>query len=411
MNYAVLGYGCRGGGYAQLFSQEGIKAAAVCEKRPERLEKAGRNHNLPKDKLFLSDKEFFKAGKLADLCVVSTQDGQHMGHAVAALEAGYDLLLEKPIATNFADCDKVYQTAKKLKRKVFVCHVLRYAPFFSLIKKELQTGKYGKIATVNLTENIAYWHFAHSYVRGNWSVVPPAAPMIIAKTCHDLDIICWLTDAKCKTVSSMGNLGFYTKENAPKGSGERCLDCAVKAGCLYDAERYYLLEEFEKKGNTGWPVDVLCEEPTKIKLLEALKNGPYGRCVWKCGNNAADRQVVNMDFEGGATAHLTATAFARGCYREIHVHCERGEIFGNMDDNILTCNIFGGETKKIEASKFAEGMHGHGGGDGLLIKDVVAAYGGQKAASLTSIENSIQSHAIGFAAEESRLSGGKLVTI
>lgn len=408
MNYAVLGYGSRGGYYAELFGQEGVKAAAVCEARPDRLEKAAAIHKLPKDKLFPSSEEFFKAGKLADLCVVATQDAQHVGHALSALEKGYDLLLEKPIATSIEDCNAVYETAKRLNRKVFVCHVLRYAPFFSLIKKELQTGAYGKIAALNITENIAWWHFAHSYARGSWSVSPPAAPMIIAKTCHDLDIICWFAEAKCKSVSSMGGLGFYTKENAPKGSSDRCLDCKVKSDCIYNAERYYITDGFEK-GNTGWPVNALCESLTRERLLDALKTGPYGRCVWKCGNNVADRQVVNMEFEGGMTAHLTATAFAKDCYREIHVHCERGEIFGNMTDNILTCNIFGGESKKLDVAQVAQTLNGHGGGDSLLIKGLIAAYNGKNAATLTSIENSMQSHAIGFAAEYSRLNGGKAV--
>jgi len=231
MNYAILGFGGRGSVYASLFkSVGGVNLSAVCEIRPDRLEKAGRLYGLTNGKLFLSDKEFFSKGRLGELCVIATQDEQHKEHALMALEAGYDLLLEKPIATTMKDCRAVYEKAKKIGRKIFICHVLRYAPFFSLIKKELNTGEYGKIATVNLTENIAYWHFAHSYVRGNWSAVPPSAPMIIAKTCHDLDIICWLAKSECKAVSShpfMEGNGRSTRiwlDMIFKKNFKRCID-------------------------------------------------------------------------------------------------------------------------------------------------------------------------------------------
>lgn len=410
MNYTIIGFGGRGSLYAQLFSRiGGVKLAAVCEIIPERLEKAGRLYGLPKDKLFLSDKEFASAGKLGDLCIVSTQDGQHKEHALMMLGAGYDLLLEKPIATNFGDCQDIHDKAKALNRRVFICHVLRYAPFYSVIKRELESGAYGRIAVLNLTENIAYWHFAHSYVRGSWSAVPPSAPMIIAKTCHDLDIISWFMGAECKSVSSVGSLGFFMEENAPEGSSDRCFSCAVRADCPYDAERFYITERLDK-GHTVWPVAVLCEVPTRERVEDALKIGPYGRCVWRCGNNAVDRQTVNMEFKGGAIANLTATAFSKDCYREIHIHCEKGEIFGDMIDNILTCSVYGKESKTIDVNETDDSFAGHGGGDAKMVADVAAVYGGGSCVALTTIENSMQSHAIGFAAEESRQNGGKLVT-
>ncbi|MDR1093125.1 MAG: Gfo/Idh/MocA family oxidoreductase, partial [Clostridiales bacterium] len=356
-----------------------------------------------------SDKEFFARGKRADLCIIATQDAQHKGHALAALEAGYDLLLEKPLAVRWEDCRAVYDAARALKRRVFICHVLRYAPFFRLIKNELDTGAYGRVAAVNLTENVCYWHQAHAYVRGNWRDGETASPMIIAKCCHDLDILSHLIGAPCKAVSSMGSLGFFTAANAPAKSSDKCLTCGARAECPYDAERIYLTDRFEK-GLTGWPVDVLGENLTREALLDALKTGPYGRCVFRCDNNVVDRQIVNMDFEDGAAAHLTMTAFSEDCYREIHVHGEKGEIFGNMRDNALTCNIFGKGSKTLNVKDFEEGVYGHGGGDYFMIKDVAAAYcgGGE---GLTSIENSMQSHAIGFAAEESRKNGGALTPV
>lgn len=411
MNYVILGAGARGNVYAEIFTELGSELKAVCEKRVDRLQNFGDKYGVSPQMRFLSDKAFFKAGKLAELCVVSTQDADHVGHALAALAAGYDLLLEKPIAVTMKDCRAIYDKADSLNRRVFVCHVLRYSPFFDFIKRELDTGKYGKIATLNLTENVAYWHQAHSYVRGNWRTVKQAAPMIIAKSCHDIDIISWLVNSECKAVSSMGSLGFYKPENAPENSSDRCLTCPAQKTCAYDAEKFYITDRVDK-GNTLWPVSVLCEEPTHDNVLKALRCGPYGRCVFKCDNDVVDRQIVNMEFSDGATAHLTMTAFSENSYREIHVHCEKGEIYGNMLDNVLTCNIFGGETKSIDVNSLVNdvGNYSHGGGDYLMIKDIVAAYEGRPTIGLTSIKNSMQSHAIGFAAEESRLKGGKVIT-
>lgn len=411
MKFAVIGFGARGILYAESFLKHvNTEITAICDTSPERLKLAKKMYNLPDGNLFLSSEDFFSAGKLADLCVVSTQDRFHLTHSIAALNKDYDLLLEKPIATTEADCDTILKAAQKLKRKIFVCHVLRYAPFFRIIKTELDSGNYGKPATINLTENVAYWHQAHSYVRGNHSDTKKSSPMIIAKSCHDLDIIAWLVGTQCKAVSSMGSLGYYKRENAPEGSGERCLDCSVKTDCPYDAERFYIKERAEK-GNFRWPVDVLATEPTIEKLYAALKNGPWGRCVYKCENDAVDRQIVNMEFINGITAHLTMTAFSKNCYRSIHVHCEKGEIYGNMNENTLYCNIFGLSSKNIDVAVLEDKLVGHGGGDDRFISDIVNNFNGKPSFGLTSIELSMMSHKIGFCAERSRLKGGEKINL
>lgn len=263
---------------------------------------------------------------------------------------------------------------------------------------------------MSLNEYVSYWHQAHSFVRGKWAVAENSNPMIIAKCCHDLDIISWLTASECKAVSSMGSLSHYKKENAPANSGERCLDCPCKDSCAYDAERFYIKERAEK-GNLDWPVNVLCTEPTVEKLYEALRTGPYGRCVYKCGNNVVDHQIVNMEFAGGVTAHLTMTAFSKECYRSIHVNCEKGEIYGNMIENKLYCNVYGKSSKIIDIENISDSTAGHGGGDDMLVTDIIYAYSGKPSFGLTSIENSMQSHKIGFAAEKSRLCGGEKINL
>ena len=408
MKYCVIGFGGRGKLYSDYFAKLGAAVTAVCDKDRKRLEYARQIHGLSPDMLFERSEDFFGRGKLADLCVVGTQDSQHKEHAVAAMKAGCDLLLEKPIATTLEDCLEIQDAAKRLNRKVFVCHVLRYAPFFAAIKNELDSGKYGRVSTINLTENVAFWHQAHSYVRGNWRNKQTSSPMIIAKCCHDLDLICWFIGRKCRAVSSFGSLNFYRKENAPEGSAERCLDCKAKSSCEYDAERFYVFEGIDK-GNAGWPASVLATNPTRENIYRALKESNYGKCVFRLDNDVVDHQVVNLEFEGGVTAHLTMTAFSKHSYREIHVHCEKGEIYGNMLKNVLVCNLFGKESKEINVNEFSVKNDAHGGGDINLIKDIVDFYRNSSGKGLTDIGSSMQSHVIGFAAEESRLKRGAVV--
>lgn len=408
MNVAVIGYGSRGEIYANgFFGQANI--VAVCDPRKERLEYAQKNYGVHKEGLYTDENAFFAAGKLADLCIVSTTDKLHYRHAIAALNAGYDLLLEKPIACSMAECEEIRAVAERLNRKIFVCHVLRYADFFSAIKRELDTGEYGEISTINTTENVAHWHYAHSYVRGNWHKAEDCTPMIVAKCCHDLDVDVWYIGKPCIGVSSMGNLRFFTEKNAPAGSTDRCVTCPHKEDCAYSAEWFYIGQI--KKGNTEWPTNVLATEPTEEKVRRAIEVGPYGKCVFRCDNNVVDHQVVNMEFEGGATAHLTMTAFSDKQYREIAIHCEKGEIYGSTLDNLLHCYVFGKSNKVVNVLNEYNTSYGHGGGDHWLVQDILNWYEGRTSFGLTSIENSIMSHKIGFAAEESRLQGGVLIKL
>lgn len=407
MKAAIIGFGERGSLYADIIKRFNGELTAVCDKDPLRLDKALKEYNISSNLLFSNEADFFAKGKVADICIVSTQDSQHKEHSLKAISAGYDILLEKPIANNWQDCKDIYGAAKINNKKVFICHVLRYAPFFKGIKQELDSGNYGNISTVNLTENVGYWHQAHSFVRGNWNNDKTSSPMIVAKCCHDLDLLVYYINKKCLALSSMGTLNYFKKENAPEGSSDRCYDCKYNNTCPYSAVTYYVKERAEK-GNFDWPVSVLSTEKNTGSIINALKNGKYGKCVYKCDNNVVDHQIVNMQFEGGVTAHLTMTAFSKYCYRNIHIHCEKGEIYGNTLENKLCCNIFGGLEKTVDFN-IEDTSYGHGGGDILMIKDIAEFYNNNKGQNLTSINNSLQSHYIGFKAEESRLRSGELL--
>ena len=410
LTFAVLGYGSRGKTYSntiKLLQKNGV--IAVCDPDAERLKMAREEQEIPDNMLFANEDDFFASGKLADVCIISTQDAQHHDHAIRALNIGYDLLLEKPIACTEEDVMDIYNTAKALGRKVFVCHVLRYAPFFTYIKKEIDSGKYGRVSTINLTEHVAYWHQAHSFVRGNWRNTKKSSPMIVAKCCHDLDILVWLIGQKVKNVSSQGSLRLFKRENQPDGAADRCMECKYMESCLYSAYNYYFNKRF-KAGKYTWPLNVLVNDITEENVLDALKNGPYGRCVFACDNDAVDHQVTNLLFDDGTTAHLTMTAFSELGRRDIYVHCEYGEISGSMTDNKLHCRVFGEDEKVIDVNELSAETtgFGHGGGDYFLIKDILAQSNGEETLGLTSIENSIESHIVGFAAERSRVAEGEL---
>ena len=247
MRVAIIGYGGRGMLYAEILKEKGVEISAVCDVDKAKLALAQKRLELADGALYAEEETFFRKGKLADLLIVSTQDQLHLRHAVKGLDLGYDLLLEKPIAASQEECETILNKAQKLDRRVFVCHVLRYAPFFSEIKRRLSSGKYGKVVTIAMTENVAYWHQAHSYVRGNWRNDKISTPMILAKCCHDLDLIVWFMNDRCGAVSSFGKLSYFVPDNAPKDAAERCLIVGMSI-LVRTVRKKYIFRTVRKKG-------------------------------------------------------------------------------------------------------------------------------------------------------------------
>lgn len=410
MKLAVIGFGNRGSMYSNYFRKdERVEIVAVCDKNAVKAQVAVRDFGIKPEMSFVDEDEFFSKGKLADVLLIASQDIQHYGQAIKALNVGYDIMLEKPMAESYEKCKEIFELSKKLNRKIYVCHVLRYAPFFTYIKDALDSGEYGEVVSINLTENVVYWHQSHSYVRGNWGNTKKSTPQIIAKCCHDIDIIDWLIPGKAKSVSSFGSLSYYKSDNAPENSADYCFECPVKDSCVYDCDKIYA-------PRTGWLTAYANDyadtwDKDKIHAMLRDKNNPYTRCVFKCDNDAVDHQVVNILYENGATAHLTMTAFSNAGGRDIHVHCTKGDLVGSMHSNKIVATVFGQESKTIEVDKLSDGKYAHGGGDVRLVKDIIEVFTGGSAKGATSIENSLPSHAIGYAAEESRINNGKLVEI
>lgn len=415
---AIAGVGSRGKnayGLELLNMKDRAKVVAVADIDPERLALAGDAHGVPDEMRFPSAEAMLAMPKLADAMLVCTQDRQHVPHAVAALKKGYDVMMEKPISPKLEDLQEITKVARENGRRVVVCHVLRYTPFFQTIKKTIDSGVLGEVVSIQALENVRYWHQAHSFVRGNWRREEDTSPMILAKCCHDLDYLVWLCGRKCERVSSYGSLMYFKKSNAPEGAALRCTQgCKAKESCPYDAEKIYLTNKDTGIlcGNVEWPIDVLAENPTEEKIRHAIETGPYGRCVFHCDNDVVDHQIVNMQMEGGASLSLTMSAFTSIGGRTIKVMGTLGDLWGDMHENRIRIGVFGKEPQVIDLGKEEKDFAGHGGGDRLLMEQFVDLMQGKEPdGTITTLETSVESHLVALAAEKSRLENGESIEI
>ena len=402
----IAGLGGRGhdiyGNYAMEHPDE-VEIAAVADPRPERLELAQREWNIPAERCFATAEELFAQPQLADAAVIATQDRQHVVHAEAARKGGYHLLLEKPVAVDIEGCLEVLRLARRYQRHVVVCHVLRYTPFYNAIKRIIEDGRIGEVVTIQAMEQVGYWHQAHSYVRGNWHKTADSSPMILAKCCHDMDILSWLLGSRCRTVSSFGDLRYFREENAPAGSPARCTDgCPHSGSCPYYAPALYLDD------NTPWPTALTALGPDQSyeARKKALEEGPYGKCVFHNDNDVVDHQVASLLFENGTTVAFTMCAFSDACDRTVKFMGTRGEIRASMDNNVIEVTQFGAGVRTGTTAVYTvkPGSTGHSGGDEGIMEEFVSILKGERENTNT-IAQSVHSHVMAFAAEESRLTG------
>lgn len=415
---AIIGVGARGAnayGWQLNDATDRFNIVSLCDIRPERLEIFGEKFNVPKEARFTDENEFFKE-KRADLILIATQDKDHVRHCLKAFELGYEVMTEKPLTDKREDCEALLAAQKKAGTHALVCHVLRYAPAFLRANEILKSGELGQLVAINALERVAFLHQAHSYVRGNWrSTDEPcgSAPMILAKCCHDLDLLQWYANSTCKSISSVGDLVYFKKENEPEYATDYCLDCKEREACPYSAWRAYVdAWHWQNCPTDIWPYNVLTTPPvTEEKLLKALDKAPYGRCVYRCDNNVVDHQLTTMTFDNGVKATLTMTAFTRDGGRRIHFHCTLGELILEEANNTLTVSRFGSPTiETIDLADLNEKGYGHGGGDEGLINALYDMLT-DNSAQTTSFAASVESHLMGICAEESRLKGGELVFV
>jgi predicted dehydrogenase len=400
----TLGAGNRGNVYGgfSLASADELDIIGVAEPVKIRNDRYAKKHNIESKNCFKTWEDVFLVPKFADAILITMPDNLHYEACMKALAAGYHVLLEKPIAQTEQQCRDILAQAKKYNKIVAVCHVLRYAPYFIKLKQMINTGAIGQLISIQHLEPISHIHMAHSYVRGNWHNSKATTPIILAKSCHDLDILRWLVGKPAKNISAMGDLKWFTPKNAPKGSAEWCMDCQVRDECPYDATKIYKVG-----GRWNHVLDLPDEaEKHEAAIKERMKNTNYGRCVYQMDNDQCDHYVTNIEFEGGVTASFSMEAFTDYEGRRTRIMGSMGSIVGDMSSFTIT-NFQTGKVTTYDAKSFSDdsfAAYGHGGGDFGLARDWVHAIAAENPALLTStIDASIESHIMGFAAERSRL--------
>ena len=403
----IVGAGGRGTGYASYAAKypEEAKVVGVAEPRDYYRDNLVRLHGIPDKNVFTDWRALARRKRFADAAVVATQDDMHAGPALALARKGYHILLEKPMAPNERDCRRIVAAATKAGIVFAVGHVMRYTRYTQKLKALLVAGAVGDIVSLQHLEPVGYWHQAHSFVRGNWRNSTLSSFMLLAKSCHDLDWIRYMMGVSCRRVASFGSLKHFRREEAPQGAAERCLDCGVEPTCPYSALKIYVRDRLER-GHLGWPLDVLTPQPTRESVLEALRTGPYGRCVYACDNDVVDHQVVSMEFAGGRTATFTMTAFNRGGNRKTRIFGTRGEVYGD-GTKITHYDFLTDKTQEIDTeAPDPTILGGHGGGDyGLMHSFVAAIAKGDPGLVLSGPQETLESHLIVFAAEKARTTG------
>lgn len=403
----VLGYGNRGASYSDYAVKypDELEIVAVADPIANRLQYAAQLHGLPEDRIFSDWRQIADQPKMANFAIIATQDHMHLEPALAMIEKGYNLLLEKPMATTPAECKQITEAAEKKGVGIIVCHVLRFTSFWTTLKGIIDSGAIGKVMSITHMENVGNRHQSHSFVRGNWRKTSEATPMILAKCCHDTDLIQWLIGKPCKKVQSFGSLTYFTKENKPAGAPARCTDgCPHADTCFYNAIKLY----YDDKNNT-WFRSVIANtvtNPSDEAVMEALRTGPYGRCVYDCDNDVVDHQIVNMEFEDMTTASLSMNAFNKGG-RFIRIFGTEGEITMGEGKWFDVYSFADRQTTQVPIDTMGNSItSGHGGGDVGIMIDAVNYFGnGIASPSVCDIRMSYLSHLIAFAAEESRLTG------
>jgi predicted dehydrogenase len=406
VNSILVGAGQRGyhamGKYAIDHPDE-LKFIAVVEPIESRRNFFGDKHKIPHEMRFASVSEILDKPRIAPVCFNASMDRQHLNTGLALMDKGYHLYLEKPMAHTAAGCFALAKKAREKNLMLQICHPLRYTVFYSRLYNILQSGVIGRIITMSMTENISYWHFSHSYVRGNWGVLKESGPLILTKCCHDMDLATWFAGVPAKKVASFASLIHFRKENAPEGAPEYCVDnCPAEKECPYFAPDIY------KGPLEGWALskDTLIVSPED--RLQAFKTGPYGRCVYRCDNDVPDHQVVSAEFENGITLDFAVRASSYDCFREIRIMGSKGEISGNFEKNEMTVKIFSSDRNKakdFEIIKVDAGEGGHGGGDPGAIGTFLKCYqAGDTKTIKKSTDIAVEGHLLAFAVEKARTS-------
>jgi predicted dehydrogenase len=391
--------------YARHALALGARVAALAEPRPERRQAFREAFGVGEGALFAHWRDLLEAPRLGEAAIVALPDRLHAEAAIALMEKGYHLLLEKPIAPTWEEVLQVEEAKARTGRIVALAHVLRYTPYARRLKELLEEGTIGEVVSVQHLEPVGHWHFAHSFVRGNWRKEGESSPFLLAKSVHDLDWLLFLMPGEVARVASFGGLYHFRPERRPKGAAERCLLCPeeVERECPFSARRIYL--EAYERGEGGWPLDVVAFPVTRENLERALAEGPYGECVYLGKNDVADHQVVALEYRDGRTASFHAEGLSRMRFRETRLFGTGGEIWGDGRFIRIFDFVKGEGTVDLEVEAEGSIRSGHGGGDFGLMAAFVAAVEREDPELLEPFEEVLYAHRLTFLAEEARRAG------
>ncbi len=416
---AAVGAGQRGadvyGRYA-LEHDADVEFVAVAEPIAERRARFSGQYDLPGEAQFSTWEDLLSGPRRADAVIIATQDTGHVAPALAALEAGYDVLLEKPMATTLTDCVALTVAAEKAGRVLQICHVLRYTDFFTRVHDIVQSGRLGDVVTYQHRENVSYYHMAHSFVRGNWRRADQSSPMILAKSCHDLDLIYWILGERVAQLSSVGTLRHYRADQAPRPDIPlRCLDgCPIEADCPFSAPGIYLdfrpwrsmglADDQDLSTTLEWPMSTLANgDLRRESIRRALEEGPYGRCVYHCDNDVVDTQIVTMQTEAGTSIGFFMHGHSHVEGRTLRLDGTRATLEGEFIDRRQEIRVTDHRTGATDIIHPEMATGGHGGGDQRLMAEFLAVLRGEGQRPLTDARASLESHLLAFAAEKARL--------
>lgn len=408
LTVAVAGGGKRGRAYADVIASlpELATVVAVAESNDVRRAIFAGDFSLDAAGVFEDWREMAAAPRLADIVVIALLDDLHRDAAIAFAGKGYDILIEKPLAPTEEECIDIADAVAAAGVRMAVCHVLRYTPYTTALQRILAQGDIGEIVNIQHLEPIGHTHFAHSFVRGNWRREDETSSLLLQKSCHDIDWLAAVIQRPALRVSSFGSLTHFRPENRPAGATDRCIDCPLQSTCPYAATRVYRQGLLAPETYLGYWTSVMAPEFTSEAVERALREGPYGRCVYACDNDVVDHQTVQIEYEGGITADFTLTALSRGSNRITRIFGTKGQITGD-GQFIEVFDFLTEETTTYDSD--AEGhsaADGHAGGDAGIVKAWLEYCATDSTEELpTGITNSLASHRVVFAAERARKTG------
>ena len=397
VSIVAIGAGNRTNKYLEYVKQhpDRVRLVGVVELNDIRRQSVAERFGLEPSQCYADYHDFFRNPVQTDAVMVCTPENMHFEPTMLAIEAGYHVLLEKPIAQTLEECQAIGEAARKKGVLVSVCHVLRYHPYFMKVKELVDSGELGHIISINHRTSVGVDRAAHGFVRGIWRSERLSNPMLMSKCCHDIDFLLWLTKTPCRKLTSFGSLRWFKAKNAPEGSAERCIDCGVESHCPFSAVDLYQVRR-------DWIANFDVPEGKTIDdvIEDQLREGLYGRCVYHCDNDVVDHQIVSMEMESEVTINFSMDIFTLKDCRETHISLTEGEIDG--DENRLRVRRFRGAEETVYDFSGLAHQPFHAGADLAIIADFIDAIRTGRRDLVTSIDRSVESHRICFEAERSR---------